>query len=382
MRFDGLKYLVVGAGFFGATVAERIAEDLGEPVVVVERRGHIGGNCFSELDGETQIECHKYGTHIFHTSSKTVWDYITRFSPFNHYRHHVLTTHKEKVYQMPINLHTINSFYGTSFRPAEAREFVKSEIAKANVIGPSNLEEMAISLVGRPLYEAFIKGYTLKQWDTDPRNLPAEIIMRLPVIYSYFSQYFFDIWQGLAIEGYSGIFRNMLSHPNIELHLDTDYFEVRGEIPDGCLVIYTGPVDRFFEYKFGRLGWRTLLLEKEVLPVGDYQGTSVMNYADVSVPYTRIHEFRHIHPERNYTREKTVIYREYPRSFTEGDEPCYPMNRPVDREIYEKYKAECTQVKNVIFGGRLGEYRYFDMDDAIEAALRVYHEKIKPGVSR
>jgi len=377
MSFEGVKYIVVGAGFFGATVAERIAEDLGEPVAVVEKRGHIGGNCYTETDAETGIEFHKYGSHIFHTSDEKVWSYISRFSPFNDYQHKVLTEYQGRVYQMPINLSTINSFYGTNLKPGEARAFLASEREKEHIENPSNLEEMAVSLVGRPLYEAFIKGYTIKQWEIDPKVLPVDIVTRLPVIYSYHSNYFSDPWQGLPLIGYTGIFQKMLTHNRITLHPGVDFFEMCYTLDDDCLVIYTGPVDRFFDYKYGRLSWRTSIFEKEALEVGDYQGTAVMNYADLSVPYTRIHEFRHLHRERAYHDRKTLIFREYSKSHAGDGDPYYPVNTKEDRERYKAYAKDARLLSNVIFGGRLGTYQYLNMDKVIAAALMVYEEKIK-----
>ncbi|MDQ7822213.1 MAG: UDP-galactopyranose mutase [Candidatus Eremiobacteraeota bacterium] len=377
MSFEHFRYLVAGAGFFGATIAERIAADMGEPVALVEKRAHIGGNCYTETDRETGIEFHKYGSHIFHTSSEAVWRYISRFSPFNDYQHKVLTEHKGRVYQMPINLSTINAFYEANFKPSEARAFLCSEIEKEGSPTPSNFEEVAISSVGRPLYEALIRGYSIKQWGVDPRELPSDIMARLPVSYSYHSNYFNDPWQGLPLCGYTGVFEKMLAHPNISLHLNTDFFEVRHLLGDDCLIVYTGPLDRFFNYRHGRLAWRTSLFEREILEEGDYQGTAVMNYADSAVPFTRIHEFRHLHRERAYGEKKTLIFREYSKSLEGDDEPYYPVNRSEDRETYERYMQDSRGLRNVIFGGRLGTYRYLNMDRVIEAALKVYEEKIK-----
>lgn len=378
MHLEGFKYLVIGAGFFGSVIAERIAADKGERVVVIDKRNHIGGNSYSEIDKETGIEYHKYGSHIFHTSIKDVWEYINRFCEFNNYRHKVLTTYDNKVYQMPINLKTINAFYGTSLKPNEAEGFIKSEIEKENIRNPKNLEEKAISLVGRPLYEAFIKGYTSKHWGTDPRNLPAEIITRLPVRFNYKTDYFDDPWQGIPIKGYGELFKNLLAHKNIDLYLDTDYFQIRHLIPADCCVIYTGRLDQFFDYKHDVLGWRTLSFEKEVYQVPDFQGTSVMNYAEVAVPYTRTHEFKHFHEERKYSGKSTLVIREYAKELTEGDDPYYPVNTLQDTEMLSKYRQETVALKNVIFGGRLAEYQYLNMDQTIASALKTYEEKIRP----
>jgi UDP-galactopyranose mutase len=376
MDFNGLKYIVVGSGFFGSVIAERIAEVLGERVVILEKRNHSGGNSYSANDPDTGIECHTYGSHIFHTRSEQVWSYIRRFAHFNNYRHKVLTMHQGKVFQMPINLETINSFYGTTYNPHEAEAFICKEIQLEQHTSPHNLEEKAISLIGRPLYEAFIRGYTLKQWDTDPKLLPAEIITRLPMRFSYKDDYFNDPWQGIPLDGYQAIFRKLICHKNIDLILNTDYFDVREQIPTTCRVIYTGPIDRFFDYKFGNLGWRSLRFEQEVIPVGDYQGTSVMNYAEETVPFTRIHEFRHYHEERPYPTNRTVIFREYACAPKDGDELFYPINTSKDRELLKLYQNEASvRQHSVLFGGRLGSYAYLDMDRAIESALEAFDSK-------
>lgn len=378
MDLENLKYLVVGAGFFGSVIAERIAEDKGERVVVIDKRNHIGGTSYSESDRETGIEYHRYGSHIFHTSIEDVWKYINKFGKFNSYRHKVLTSYDDKIYQMPINLETINTFYRLSLQPSEAEKFIKSEVEKENIKNPTNLEDKAISLIGRPLYEAFIKGYTIKHWGADPKNLPAEIITRLPVRFNYKSDYFDDPWQGLPIEGYGQLFEKMLTHRNIDVYTNTDFFNIRHLIPRYCCVIYTGRVDQFFDYKHGELGWRTLSFEREVHQVGDFQGTAVMNFAEASIPYTRTHEFKHLHEERNYSNDSTLIFREYSKQLTEGDDPYYPINMSSDKEIHKKYQAEIEKNENVIFGGRIAAYRYLNMDQTIASALETYDEKIKP----
>jgi UDP-galactopyranose mutase len=374
------KFLVVGAGFFGAVIAERIAAVLGERVMVIDRKSHIGGNSWSADDAETGIECHCYGSHIFHTGNLEVWEYVNRFTAFNSYRHRVLTSYQGRVFQMPVNLATINDFYGRSMTPDEAAALLVAEALRTGITAPANLEEKAISQIGRPLYEAFVSGYTRKQWETDPRQLPADIITRLPVRYSYKSDYFNDPWQGIPLDGYQRLFTRLLDHPLIEIALDVDFFALREKIPATCTVIYTGAIDRYFDYRYGRLGWRTLDFEKEVLPTGDYQGTTVMNYAEVAVPYTRIHEFRHYHEERSYPVDRTVIYREYSRACGADDEPYYPINTLQDREILAQYQEAAAQESRVIFGGRLGSYRYLDMDTSIAAALETFNTTIKPRV--
>lgn len=376
MDFPNIRYLVVGAGFFGAVIAERIAADLGERVVVIDRKKHIGGNSWSADDPETGIECHCYGSHIFHTSNPEVWQYINRFTSLNSYRHRVLTLHGGVVYQMPINLATISSYYGRTMTPAEARLLLEEEAGRGGIANPCNLEEKAVSQVGRPLYEAFVRGYTRKQWGTDPKELPVETITRLPVRYSYKSDYFNDPWQGIPLGGYHALFTRILDNPLITVHLDTDFFALRDRLPGDCTIIYTGPIDRFFDYRFGRLSWRTLDFQKEVCRFGDFQGATVMNYAEEQVPFTRIHEFRHYHEERAYPVDRTVIYREYSRACGQSDEPYYPVNTPGDKKMLSLYQEAARGEKRVIFGGRLGSYQYLDMDRSIAAALDTYKERI------
>jgi UDP-galactopyranose mutase len=374
--------VVVGSGFFGLTIAERTATQLDKRVLVLDRRSHLGGNAYSEPEPETGIEVHRYGAHLFHTSNKRVWDYVRQFTEFTSYQHRVFTKYKGQVYAFPLNLALINQFFGRSFTPDEARALVAEQAAEIETSDAQNLEEKAISLVGRPLYEAFIRGYTAKQWQTDPKDLAAAIITRLPVRYDFNNRYFNDTYEGLPVDGYTAWLNKMADHPNIEVRLDTDYFDVRASLPPGIPTVYTGPLDRYFDYSEGRLGWRTLDFESEVLPTGDFQGTSVMNYADEDVPFTRIHEFRHFHPERkNYPNDKTVVVREFSRFAKEDDEPYYPINTQEDRNKLERYrelaKREAKE-HNVIFGGRLGTYKYLDMHMAIGSALSVFDNKIAP----
>jgi UDP-galactopyranose mutase len=378
MSLRDFDLIVVGAGFYGLTIAERAANVLGKKVCILERRSHIGGNSYSETDPETGIEYHRYGSHLFHTNSEEVWDYASRFTTFTRYRHCVLTVHRGQVYTMPINLGTICAFFGHYFTPEEARRMIAAQAAAEGIAAPANLEEKAISLIGRPLYEAFVKGYTRKQWQTDPRLLPAGVIARLPVRFSFNPYYFADRYEGLPTDGYAALFRKMTSSPRIEVRLGLDFFDLRDQVHDGQLLVYTGPIDRFFDYRFGELGWRTLDFEKEVVPVDDYQGTSVLNYADEEVPYTRVHEFKHLHPERRYAPGKTLIYREYSRFAHRADEPYYPINTPRDQEVLSAYQRLAAQQARVIFGGRLGSYQYLDMHQAIGAALSTFKKKIVP----
>ena len=373
--------VIVGSGFFGLTIAERAATEFGMKVQVIDRRDHIGGNAFSEDDPTTGIEVHKYGAHLFHTSNERVWEYVNRFTAFTGYQHRVFARVGEQVYAFPMNLALINQFFGHSHTPDEARALIAEQAGEIDTASARNLEEKAISLIGRPLYEAFVKGYTAKQWQTDPRELDAAIITRLPVRYTFDNRYFNDTYEGLPVNGYTAWLEKMAEHPNIEVRLDVDYFDVRAQIPTGTPTVYTGPLDRYFDFAEGDLGWRTLDFEMEVVPTGDFQGTSVVNYNDVDVPFTRILEFRHMHPERDYPKDKTVVVREFSRFAESGDEPYYPINTPDDRAILQRYRELArkeTANANVLFGGRLGTYKYLDMHMAIGSALTMFDNRIAP----
>jgi UDP-galactopyranose mutase len=380
--------LVVGSGFFGLTIAERAANELGLKVLVIDRRPHIGGNAYSAAEPETGIEVHQYGAHLFHTSNKTVWEYVNRFTRFTDYQHRVFTNFAGEVYPLPINLGTINQFFRSAYAPDEARALIAEQASEYSTKDAANLEEKGISLIGRPLYEAFIRDYTAKQWQTDPTRLPAEVISRLPVRYTYNSRYFSDDFEGLPVDGYTAWLERMADHPNIEVLLETDFFDSshgasRASAVGSVPIVYTGAIDRYFDYAEGELGWRTLDFEQEVLNVGDFQGTPVMNYADAAVPYTRIHEFRHFHPERDwYPSDKTVIMREFSRFATRDDEPYYPVNTGEDRAGLLKYRELEAGEPNVFFGGRLGTYQYLDMHMAIGSALSMFNNKLVPLFSK
>ena len=334
--------VVVGSGFFGLTIAERCANELGLKVLVIDRRHHLGGNAYSEADPETGIEMHVYGAHLFHTSNEKVWEYVNRFTAFTNYQHRVFGQYDGQVYSLPMNLALINSFFGRSHTPDEARALIKEQASEFDTAEASNFEEKAISLIGRPLYEAFIKGYTAKQWQTDPTKLSADIITRLPVRYNFDNRWFNDKYEGLPVDGYTAWLTRMADHPNIEVRLETDFFddangvaaEFKGKVP----IVYTGPVDEYFGNSEGRLSWRTVDLEAEVKEVDDFQGCAVMNYNDQDVPWTRIHEFKHFHPERTYISGKTVIVHEYSRAAGKDDEPYYPINTAEDRQKLLKYR--------------------------------------------
>lgn len=377
--------LIVGAGIFGLTMAERFATQLNKKVLLIDKRNHIGGNAYSEFDKETGIECHKYGAHLFHTSDEKVWEYVNKFTTFTNYVHKVYTTHNKEVFPMPINLGTINQFFHSAYTPDEAREVIAKQAADAPA-EPKNLAEQGISLIGKPLFEALIMNYTAKQWQTPAEELSPEIIKRLPVRYTYDNRYFNNTHEGLPTSGYEAWFKKMIEAggDNIEVRLETDYFEdeeIKKLREEKILTIFTGPIDRFYDYQFGELKWRSLDLQKEIVNADDFQGCPVMNYADLDVPYTRIHEFKHFHPERSndgYAEGfgKTVIVREYSKTWKRGDEPYYPVNTTEDREKLAKYQELAKNDSNIIFGGRLGEYAYYDMDKTFASALAMF-ESVK-----
>ncbi len=372
--------VVVGSGFFGLTIAERCASELGLRVLVLERRHHLGGNAYSEREPTTNIEVHKYGAHLFHTSNERVWEYVNRFTSFTDYKHRVFGKYQGQVYSLPMNLGLINQFFGKSHTPDEARALIKEQASEINTEDATNLEEKAISLIGRPLYEAFIKGYTAKQWQTDPKKLSADIITRLPVRYTFDNRWFNDKYEGLPVDGYTAWLTKMADHPNIEVRLETDFFDHRDEYLGKVPIVYTGPVDEYFGNSEGRLSWRTVDLEESVEDTDDFQGTGVINYNDIDVPFTRIIEFKHFHPEREKTHlpGKTVIVHEYSRFAEEGDEPYYPINTAEDRERLLRYRELAAKEPMVLFGGRLGTYKYLDMHMAIGSALSMYDNKLKP----
>jgi UDP-galactopyranose mutase len=374
---EQFPFVVVGSGFYGLTVAEQISGRLNLPVLVLEKRSHIGGNAYSYFDSETGIEIHKYGTHIFHTSNSKVWEYVNRFTTFNGYIHKVRITSNSKVYSMPINLHSINQFLGTSYSPLEAENWVKSQVLP---LGENevdiNLEQKGHALIGPILFDNFIRGYTQKQWQLDPRLLPGDIISRLPVRYNYDDKYFDDVYQGIPTHGYANWINNMIKNPKIVIIRGVDFFYVKSQILKSQKIIYTGPIDKYFNYSHGHLSWRTLDFEIEKKALKDFQGISVMNYADLSIPYTRIHEFRHLHPEREYPNSQTVIMKEFSKKSEPNDEPYYPINSQQDKKILERYREMQKTEVNTTFGGRLGRYQYLDMHMAIGSALQTAEELI------
>lgn len=361
--------VVVGAGFYGATIAERAAAR-GLRVLLLDRRDHIGGNAYTEVHPETGIEVHRYGPHLFHTPNAEVWDYLQRFTGFTDFQLRVWSSHRGQLYPLPVNLATISQFVGRHLSPAEARAVIAEQTEGLDPQAATNLEDKAIASIGRPLYEAFIRDYTAKQWQTDPRLLPAATIARLPVRYTTDTRYFSDRFQGLPVDGYTAIFERMLASDSIAVRLGVDWFDLRHAAPAGLPVVYTGPIDRYFDYAEGRLGWRTTRFEAETVAIGDYQGTAIVNYPDAGVPFTRIVEYRHLYPDRPYPADRSVIVREFPRFATGDDEPFYPVDTAEDRARLARYRARAEAEPDVLFGGRLGTYRYLDMHQAIAMALK------------
>ncbi|MDD6031844.1 MAG: UDP-galactopyranose mutase [Kiritimatiellae bacterium] len=366
--------IVAGAGLWGCTVARVLAE-AGRKVLVLEKRDVVGGNVRCATDPETGIEVHTYGSHIFHTHLDDVWNFVRRFVAFNGYQHKVLARYNGKTYFLPLGLTLVNQFYGLDLTPAELPAFIRAEAAKAPATdGAVNFETQAISFVGKPLYDAFIREYTRKQWGTDPKNLSADIIRRLPVRASYDVNYFPDYRQGIPLSGYNSLFDRLLDHPNVSVRCRTGFhFGTVAELglPAATPVFYSGPVDALFDYRFGALPWRSLRFETERVAVPDFQGTSVVNYTGAEVPFTRIHEFKHYHPEDRAVMEapSTIVCREYPKTWQPGDEPYYPIDTAASRELLARYQAEAAKTPNLIVGGRLGGYGYYDMDRSIGNAL-------------
>ena len=357
--------LIVGAGFSGAVIARKLAEK-GIRSLVIDKRNHVAGNCHTERDSETGVMVHKYGPHIFHTDDEEVWELMCEYGEMMPYTNRVKTTVKGKVYLMPINLHTINQFFGTSMRPEEAERFIREEKADKTITDPQNFEEQAISMVGKELYEAFFKGYTQKQWGMAPTELPASILKRLPLRFNYDDNYFFHKYQGMPKHGYTAIVENLLDHDLITVKLNTDFSDYSTE--DFDHTFYSGPIDSYFNYSEGRLGYRTLDFEVS-RHEGDYLGTAIMNFGDENIPHTRISEHKHFAPWEEH--EKTLCYTEYSRLAQEDDIPYYPIRLVNEKAMLEKYEALAKKEEKVSFVGRLATYRYLDMDVTIAEALKL-----------
>lgn len=365
-RYD---YLIVGSGLFGSIFAYE-ANKRGKKCLVIDKRNHIGGNIYTkEVEG---INVHEYGAHIFHTSNKEVWDYINQFAEFNRYTNSPVANYKGEIYNLPFNMNTFNKLWGV-VTPEQAKEKIEEEKRSSNIKEPKNLEEQAINLIGKTIYEKLVKGYTEKQWGKKATELPSFIIKRLPVRFIYDNNYFNDTYQGIPIGGYTKIIEKMLD--GIEVKLNYDFFEHRDELENiSEKIVFTGMIDKYYDYKFGELEYRSLRFETEVLDVSNYQGNAVINYTDYETPFTRIIEHKHF---EFGTQEKTVITREYPDNWTSEKEPYYPINNEKNNALYEKYKELSEKEPNVIFGGRLGQYKYYDMHKVIEEALLCAKRELK-----
>ena len=361
-------YLIVGAGLFGAVFAYE-ANKRGKSCLVIDKRDHIAGNIYCEkIEG---INVHKYGAHIFHTSNKKIWDYINQFAEFNHYINSPVASYKDELYNLPFNMNTFSKMWNIK-TPKEAKEIIEKQKARLNIGEPKNLEEQALSLVGTDIYEKLIKGYTEKQWGRDCTELPSFIIKRLPLRFIYDNNYFNDRYQGIPIGGYTAIVEKMLKDSDVKLN--TDYFDFINENQDIAeKTVYTGMIDEYFGFRLGHLEYRTVRFETEVLDEENYQGNAVVNYTDRDVPYTRIIEHKHF---EFGTQPKTVISREYSSEWKPGIEPYYPINDDKNGSLFEQYRTLAQKEENVIFGGRLGDYKYYDMDKVIEAALSCVEKEL------
>lgn len=363
-------YLVVGAGLFGAVFAHEAALK-GNKVKVIEKRNHIAGNIYTRE--EEGIQVHQYGAHIFHTSDKEIWDYVNQFAEFNRYTNSPVANYKGEIYNLPFNMNTFNKLWGV-VTPAEAQAKIDEQRAVLNGKTPENLEEQAISLVGTDIYEKLIKDYTEKQWGKPTTELPAFIIRRLPVRLTYDNNYFNDTYQGIPIGGYTQIVEKMLDHENIDVETNVDFFENKEQyLKDFPKIVFTGMIDEFFDYKLGELEYRSLRFENETLDMENYQGNAVVNYTDSETPYTRIIEHKHF---EFGTQPKTIITKEHSKTWEKGDEPYYPVNNDRNNHLYKSYKKLADEQGNVIFGGRLGHYRYYDMHQVIGAALQCVRNEL------
>lgn len=367
-----MKILIVGAGFSGAVLAEQISRMTNKSILVIDERAHIGGNCFTQRDKDTDVIEHVYGPHIFNTDNVKVWDYIQQFCTMMPFVNRVKAVTKSSVYSLPINLHTINQFYNKTFNPHEAQAFISS-LGDSSIHEPQNFEEQALKMLGNDLYKAFFYGYTKKQWGCEPSELPASILKRLPVRFNYDDNYYSNPYQGIPKDGYTPIFEKMLDHPNIEVLLNTK-FDNNFNTDEYEHVFFSGPIDSFFNYKFGRLGYRTVTFEKNITE-GDFQGNPVINYTDFEVPYTRIHEHKHFTPWEEH--EKTIFFKEFSKETEIGDVPYYPKRLDIDLEMLTRYQEESQKLKNITFVGRLATYKYMDMHNVINEALIVAEKFIR-----
>lgn len=363
-------YLIVGAGPFGCVCAQEIVKS-GKKALVIDKRAHVAGNAYTERVEE--IDCHKYGAHIFHTNKKDVWEYVNSFGEFLPFVNSPLANYKGEIYNLPFNMNTFYALFKTE-TPQKAMRVLEKERGEYASLSPKNLEEQARKLVGNTVYEKLVKGYTEKQWGRDCKDLPAFIIRRLPLRFTYDNNYFTDPYQGIPKDGYTAVFENMLKGATVQLK--TDFFSAQGQTlaKKAEKIIYTGEIDRYFSFSYGTLEYRSLRFETEVLPLKNYQGNAVVNFTDRETPYTRVIEHKHFTPQKQ--TEKTVVTWEYPCAYKKGDEPYYPVNDEKNGELYERYALLAQKEKNVLFGGRLASYRYMDMDGVVAAALELMKKEL------
>ena len=359
------KYLIVGAGFSGSVLANQLAENLDCTIDVWDERSHVAGNCHTKRDAETNVMVHEYGPHIFNTDKKEIWDFVNKFVEFIPFINRVKANYKDTIYSMPVNLHTINQFFNKSFGPAEAKAFIAAK-ADNSITEPQSFEEQALKFIGPELYRAFFYGYTKKQWGCEPKELPASILKRLPVRFNYNDNYYNNIYQGIPVDGYTALIEKLLQSPKITITLNKKFTFSTDLLKTYDHIFYTGPLDAFYNFKHGKLGYRTVFFEKHTTE-GDYQGNAVINYCDEEVPYTRIHEHKHFAPWEEH--DKTVYFKEFSKETDENDIPYYPKRLEADKKILSDYKSEALQSFSISFLGRLATYRYMDMHHVIGEAL-------------
>ncbi len=360
------RFLIAGAGFSGCVLADKLVKLLDCSIEIWDERGHIGGNCHTKRDDATGVMVHEYGPHIFNTDRKEIWDYVNSFVEFRPYVHRVKAKFGNKIFSLPVNLQTINQFFGKNFNPAEAREFVNT-LGDKSIVSPANFEEQALHFIGRQLYEAFFYGYTKKQWGCEPSELPASILQRIPVRFNYDDNYHPHPYTGIPVDGYTAVMEKMIAHPNITVHLNKK-FEPEKDNSEYDHIFFTGPLDAFFKYQFGRLGYRTVSFDKAYAD-GDYQGATQINYCDENVPYTRITEHKHFTPWEKH--DKTVYFTEYSKETAPGDIPYYPKRLAADKELLKKYRELAEKQQQISFLGRLATYRYMDMHHVIAEAIQL-----------
>jgi UDP-galactopyranose mutase len=358
------RLLIIGSGFSGAVLAYQLARNTDCHIDILEERDHIAGNCHTSRDQQTGIMVHHYGPHIFNTDSKHIWEFVNSLAEFRPYVHRVKAMHRGKVYPLPVNLQTLDMFFKSTFTPRTGKEFLQS-LGNKNITAPKNFEEQALSFIGKELYEAFFYGYTKKQWGCEPAKLPASILKRIPVRFNYDDNYHNNLYTGIPVEGYTHLIERLTEHPSIHIHLNKKFVST-GSVGEYDHIFYTGPIDAYFNYEFGRLGYRTVTFESSVHE-GDYQGSAQMNYCDESIPFTRITEHKHFAPWEQH--EKTIIFKEFSKETGEGDIPYYPKRLKNDKELLERYRQKAGTLRNVSFLGRLATYRYMDMHHVIGESL-------------